>query len=572
VENNLLHYIYEKSLLEDQDNFIYFMDRKRKYTKYSYADIWNEGLKYASFFKEKGIQEGEVVSVILQTSIEFIGTFLGIQMIGATPVSLYPPMGLSAMQEWLENTKEMINSVDSRYVITEKKIKTFIEDKGANFTIIDSKKASRHLKKLQINLNNFQDSDLCFLQFSSGTTMAPSPVMISHRNAVLNAKAILNSLDLQEDLVTVSWLPMYHDMGLVGALITSIVSGGKLILINSKDFIRKPQLWFQAISDHCANATVAPNFAYGLSVKRVTDKMMEGVTLSSLKYSLCGAEVIYKETMEKFIHKFSPYGLQEKALTPVYGMAEATLAVTFSSFDSPIKWIQVDEKKLRQKEIVESKKGIYICSVGKPIQQVSVFIKDSKGEILSEKKVGRIFISGPSVTQGYYKDQKKTEKTLTGSLLDTGDEGFMHQGSLYICGRFKDTIIIRGKNYYPTVLEEAIYKLPEIREGRVSVSSIANAQKDTEELVIFAELKSESLLKDSQVIQQKIKEIVGLKSSLVPLFIELLSPGTLPKTSSGKIKRRQTVIQWQNNELHKKIKLNFFEKIKLFIKTYQAMS
>ena len=251
--------------------------------------------------------------------------------------------------------------------------------------------------------------------------------------------------------------------------------------------------------------------------------------------------------MNKFLKKFTPYGFKAEALTPVYGMAEATLAITFSDYKKQIQFKKFDQSLLANSIVKESEDGVNFCSVGRPVKEMEVFIQSKEGKILGHGEVGEVLVKGPSLTPGYYNDEEKTKATIKKGILHTGDRGFIYKDELYICGRIKDTIIIRGKNYYPTTFEEKIYSIPGMREGRVVVSSQFCKKENTEQLVVLAELKSKSLFKKKaqvykEIIQKKIHEI-GFKSDL----IRVLPPGTLPKTTSGKLQRKRAVSLYANN-------------------------
>ncbi len=531
---------------------IVFMNKKGEYQTYSYQDIWNRSLKYAQFLVENNIKPGDVVSIMLQTSIEYLSLFIACQQVRAIPVSLYPPSSFTDLDGWEKNTIRMIKSVDAKVVITENKILKFIDFSSACSSIdIDKfEKFNESVFKVDTLFKNFSEEDLCFLQFSSGTTGNPKAVMVSQFNAMKNVDSIDSSLS-ENELIGVSWLPLYHDMGLVGSLLYTIIKGGKLILIKPNDFIMKPYLWLKAISDHKATATVAPNFAFGLVCKRMKHKSLEGLDLSSLEYALCGAEMIHQETIDKFYKKFEPIGLKKSAVTPVYGMAESTLAVTFSNFKEEIIWKTFNRDFLSSGTAMESSRGITLCSLGEPLKEMNVDIRDEESSLsLPEGKVGRIFVSGSSVVSGYYKDPVKTNENFHSGVLDTGDRGFLYQGNLYICGRDKDIIISRGRNYYPEKIEERIFQIENIREGKVVASSYWDDINGAEEIVIFAEIKNIKSLDEESL--NNIKSLIFSEVSVEGIRakeVVLVDKGVLPRTSSGKLKRRETVKLWRSGRL-----------------------
>lgn len=533
---------------------IKFLDRKGNYTSYDYKEIYEQAKCYASYLIQNGVQKDDVVSIMLPTSIEFFSSFFGILLIGAVPTCLYPPISLTDINEWVDKAINMMDSASSKYIISNLQISTFF---GKNLEAFNKKKLlienfSKVNSLFHLDIESYKSSDLCFLQFSSGTTGDPKPVMITNKNAITNAKILAEGCQLEpgEVIRTVSWAPLYHDMGLVGAFIGTCVANGHLTLIKPDDFLRKPKLWLKAIGEQKALITAAPNFAFGLCTKRISETELSQFDLSSLKIAICGAEVIYEKTITDFYEKFKVCNLSEKAITPCLGIAEGTLGVTMASRKEKIRFTSFDENELARGLAVKTENGINLCSLGVPLRGVGLTIKDNDFNILPEGRIGKIFISGDSITKGYYNDYLKTSETIIENELYTGDEGFIYQGELYLCGRIKDTIIIRGKNYYPTVFEEKLTEIKELREGRIAVSSLYDANEDTEQLIVLAEVKSDNLLEEKEQIIKKINQSLqgmGHKASV----IELYGPRTLPKTTSGKLRRRAAVDAWKTATLER---------------------
>jgi acyl-CoA synthetase (AMP-forming)/AMP-acid ligase II len=530
------------------------MDRKENYKEYLYSKLWNDIKSYAEHFKNLGVQKGDVVSIMLPTCEEYLAAFFGAQLIHAIPVSLYPPSSLSDLDSWTQKTKEMILSVQSKLLITNLRISAIcnklVKESNIDLSIIENVNLQKVVESFDIEL--FNKDDICFLQFSSGTTGSPKAITITNENTIINSQIIADSLPVNnKDIKLASWLPLYHDMGLVGCLLMSIINGTDIILIRPEDFIVKPSLWLKAIHDFRVTVTTAPNFAYGLVQKRVEAKYIESLDLSCLQASLCGSEVVYKETMEKFINHLLPAGLDPKAIIPVYGMAETTLAVSFTNKEKGMKFIKVNKSSLSDKKIVLDQNGIEICSVGELLPTFSVKIIDDNENELQENQVGRILLKGPCISSGYYLDEEKTKTMFIDNWLDTGDEGFIYNNEIYICGRIKDTMIIRGRNYYPTSYEEKLYNIEGIRKGRAIVSSSYNKLSDTEEVVVLAEAASSQYLEHDIELNRIKKEITLLiQKEGLPIFkVDVFLPGVLLKTSSGKLKRRENIRLWEENKI-----------------------
>jgi len=541
-----------------------FMDKKGNYTTYSHQELFNIGKKYANYYLSIGVKEDEVISIMLPTGIDLLGAFLGAQFIKAVPTFLYPPISLSDINKWLQSTNKMMGEVNSKILITDALIYS-VMNRG-DVTILDSQirlttESKSHLEDFEYIAKNYSANSLCFLQFSSGTTGSPKAVKITQKNVISNVEAMYKKFGIDgTSFKGVSWLPIYHDMGLVGSFLGSIIHATEATFIRPDDFIRKPYLWLKAISDQKANITVAPNFAYGLCVKRTPPEMLESLDLSSLEIALCGAEFIHKSTMDKFNETFSQCGLSESALTPVYGMAEATLGVTFSDMTRPVLFKTFDRQWLSKSIAKESTSGVTICSVGRPLEDMQVKIKNTKNKELIHGQIGEIYVSGPSVTTGYYKNIEKTNKTIINNELKTGDQGFIFEDELYICGRSKETLVIRGRNYYPTSFEEKIFKIEGIREGRVIVTSKLCSETDTEEVLVLAEVKNAKLIKDLESSMKSQIQKSFENSGLAPKDIVLLPPGFLPKTTSGKLKRKEAlaILELSAIDHDQKIRSSYF--------------
>ncbi len=547
---HIIHSILERAA--ERKSHIYFMNRKGEYRAYSYSDMWNQIKNYAHYFEKNGVKARDKVTLVLPTSEEYLNAFFGAQLIKAIPVSIYPPSFITNMLEWTDESQRMVNSVESKFLITNSQLAPRCKNLAqvCEASVLVAENVEEFNGNFNEVIETLNKDDICFFQFSSGTNGPSKAVMISQENALLNAREIANGLPPKnEDISVCSWLPLYHDMGLVGCLLMSIVNGNDLVLIRPDDFILKPELWLKAIHDFKINSTTAPNFAYGLIAKRVSPEVVEKLDLSSMQAFLCGAEMVYEQTIQSFIKHLAPAKLNPKSVLPVYGMAETTLAVTFTDPEEGIKFFRANPDKLKEKIIEEDLQGTPIACVGKTLESFEVKIVDDNEEKLQEKRVGRILVKSPCVTKGYYNNQMANLDLFIDEWLDTGDQGFLFNNELYICGRVKDIIIVRGRNFFPSFFEDKIYKVSGIRKGRAIVSSLYNENLDTEEVIVLAEADSKKSLEEKK--QEIISEIEKtLKQSNLPIgAIEILAPGSLKKTSSGKLKRRYNVECWRNGTL-----------------------
>jgi acyl-CoA synthetase (AMP-forming)/AMP-acid ligase II len=319
---------------------------------------------------------------------------------------------------------------------------------------------------------------------------------------------------------------------------------GELVLLPPESFLAKPSLWLRALSRHRGTISAAPNFAYGLCLKRVRDPELAGVDLSHWSYALNGAEPISPVVMERFVERFGPHGFREEALMPVYGLSEASLAVTFTAARGAKPRLAIDPEALALRgDVVEGKRAL--VSVGGPVPGCEVEVRGENGAVQPERKVGRIFARGPSVMKEYFGDPEATARALREGWLDTGDLGFVDRGQLYICGRSKDLVIIRGANHAPQEFEECLEGIPGLRAGcAVAVGHLA-PDTQQEVLVVIAET-SDAAPAD---LAAQISAAIVARTSVRPYAVELVAPGTLPRTSSGKLRRSEALRQYEAGEL-----------------------
>ena len=288
----------------------------------------------------------------------------------------------------------------------------------------------------------------------------------------------------------VTWLPLYHDMGLIGCLLTAMERPATLTLLRPEDFVARPAVWLQTISKYRATVSPAPNFAYSLCVKRVQDEEMAGVDLTCWRVALDGAEMVVPEVIRAFERRFRPWGFRTDALTPVYGLSEASLAVTFSDIDAPPTLRRFDRQALEVEGIAtETEDGRELVSVGRPVPGVAMRIVDERGAQLAEGLVGRIECRGPSLMKGYFGQAEATAEVLHDGWLDTGDLGFVSRGELFITGRTKDMLLLRGRNYSPDDLERAVDALSDVRTGCVVAASWLPEGADGECLLVLGEAR-----------------------------------------------------------------------------------
>lgn len=515
-----------------------FIDRRERETLLPWVTLREQARSVAASLRERGVQPGERVALVFRTEPDFFRAFFGCLYAGAVPTPLYPPVRLGRLEQYHERTATMMKSADVVLVLTSPSIRKLLGRavQGAaprlGCITLDQLKPSKPTASVP------PESHLALVQFSSGTTNTPKPVALSHRALLVQGEVILNQLkeafpDQAEVISGVSWLPLYHDMGLIGCVIPALLHQANLALIRPEDFIGRPALWLRALSRHKAIISPAPNFAYGLCAQRIRDADLEGVDLSHWRVALNGAEAVQEHTVRAFTDRFSPFGFREEAMTPVYGLSEAALAVCFSDFRS---------RSLPR----EGSDGQPQISLGPALPGFGVEIRDEDGAPVPAGLEGHVWVKGPSLMEGYLNQPEATEKVLVDGWLNTGDIGCLIDNELAVIGRAKDILILNGRNYAPAPIEGSIVDLPGLRAG--CVAAISTRHGDSERLIVLVEHTAKATKGDIEGLPALCARIIleehGLQAECLAL-----EPGTLPRTSSGKIRRGAARTQLEQGTL-----------------------
>jgi acyl-CoA synthetase (AMP-forming)/AMP-acid ligase II len=490
---------------------------------------------------------------VLPTSPGFLDAFFGALLAGAVPVPLYPPLRLGRLVEYHAATARMIVAAGASLVIVGDRTRKLLGQAIATARPPLGWRSVEELSEVVSGVTAVEvdpDSD-AVIQYSSGATTEPKPVVLSHRQVMAQLAVIRSLLPPEGDTAQlgVSWLPLYHDMGLLGCLLVAVYYPGPLVLIPPENFLARPALWLRAIARHRATLSISPTFGYALAARRVREEDVGGLDLSSWRFAGCGAEPISMHALETFARRFAPYSFDATALRPCYGLAEAALAVTFVPPDRPVKSIGVDPTRLATTgEVVAGTR--VVVSVGTPVPGFEVEVRGDDGQLLAERRVGHIHARGPSVMAGYFRQPEATAHALVGGWLDTGDLGFVADGELYVCGREKDTVIIRGANHAPQEFEECLDGLDGLRTGCAVALGFEPEGSDGEQLLVLAERARDAVPGNSNaavldLIGRAILERTGVR----PHTVLLLEPGTLPRTSSGKLRRSEALRRFLAGEL-----------------------
>ena len=509
---------------------ITFIDADETETFLSYAAILRAARRFAHGLGRAGVRRGDRVALVLPTSPVFPTAFFGALLAGAVPVPLYPPLRLGNLAEFHARTARMLAVAACRLAVADARISRLLgvaverarPELGLR-TVDDITASAKGEGALPAN-----PDDLALVQFSSGTTVDPKPVALTHRAILANITAIDRYLGEEGPVSGASWLPLYHDMGLVGGLLGALAHPAPLALIPPEAFLARPALWLRAIGRHRATVSPAPNFAFGHAARRIRDEELAGIDLSSWRLALCGAEPVSPSVLRRFTERFAPYGLDPAAPTPVYGLSEATLAVTFGAARLRFATATVDPPRPSRDGPRE------FASVGRPVAGMEVEIRDAGGAALPDGRAGRIWVRGPSLMQGYLGNDAATREVLRDGWLDTGDLGFARDGELYVTGRARDTIVLRGQNHAPEEFEEAA-AVAGVRAGGIAAVGFVPVGAEGEELAILAEHEQgETPPVD---LGERVRAAVLERTGIRPFEVRILAPGTLPRTSSGKLRR-----------------------------------
>jgi len=462
----------------------------------SYAELDRKSRHIAALLQDLNVY-GKPVLIMYPPGLDYIVAYFGCLFAGAIAVPCYSPLNSSMMS----TLNKVVKNSGSCHILTIEEIKDKVWKEIDNQPYLSSLQwisTDKITVDMSSNYKNvdIKEDDLAFLQYTSGSTSAPKGVMVTHGNLLLNSEYIYKGFKISSESRLVSWLPPYHDMGLIGGIIQPLYGEFPVLIMAPISFIRRPVRWLQAITKFRATISGGPNFAYDLCVKKITQEDKSNLDLSNWSLAFNGAEPIRIKTLERFSEFFASCGFTYKSFCPCYGLAESTLMVTVADKEDEPSTMKLDNKSITQ-GIVKScntDDGIILvgCGKGKKDTQV-VIVNSDTNDICGEDHIGEIWVKGASVAKGYWNNEEATEETFRsllnngeGPFLKTGDLGFMHDGELYISGRIKDLIIIRGNNYYPQDIEAIVENSdPGFRQGRIAAFSIE--VKDEEQLIIVAE-------------------------------------------------------------------------------------
>lgn len=532
----------------------------RQEKTYSYAETKEKALEVARGLQALKLDLTHPIGLIFDNSDEFLFSFLGCQIAGGIPSPFAPPANANALEAYFQQMYRIMQNAGSRYLIIETKFKDFVENivkqLYPDITVFSYSEIAAAGAATEAFSSTQRSDNLVLVQYTSGSTSDPRGVRVTNNNLASALDAISSGIQLNHTDVNGQWLPMHHDMGLIGML-AGLSKGVDHYIWTPVYFIRNPGKWLAGFAEHRASIYAGPNFSYDILSKYVDDEAIAKLDLSNWRVAFNGAEPIDYRLIRRFTEKLQPAGFKPKTIFPVYGLAEATLPVSFPALGSLPKAIYVDHDQLISEGVArelspsaQQNNVTCLVSVGRAVKDHKIRIFNEKGDVSGQARVGEIQVSGPAIMSGYYNNQEASDDSFSDGWLKTGDTGFILQDNLYIVGRMKEMVIIRGQNYYPHDIEWLIKDTPGIYHGRAICFSLLRENEEVVGIIV------ESKLSDSEeqaALIDRIRSRVLEQFNITAVEVHIMPPKSIKRTTSGKFKRGEMkrMIQDLNHDTDK---------------------
>ncbi|RDV07176.1 fatty acyl-AMP ligase [Sphingorhabdus pulchriflava] len=506
---------------------------------YPFSEMRKDALDVAYRLLSHGVKKEDRIALIAETGPEFAALFFGCVYAGAWPVPLPLPTSFGGKESYIDQLSVQLNSCDPSILFFPPELAEMAGEaatkcgvEGVNWAEFNDRIA------LKTDLPQAMTDEICYLQYSSGSTRFPHGVAVTHKALLNNLSAHSHGMELKPQDRCVSWLPWYHDMGLVGCFLSIVANQVSTDYMKTEDFARRPLAWLDMITR--ADGTVisySPTFGYDICARRISSQthVSERFKFDHWRLAGNGADMIRPDVMQAFVDAFGDAGFKATAFLPSYGLAEATLAVSIMPPGEGIQVELVEESELTGVPGSPERPTRYraIVNCGKAVKDMTIEVRDADGNILPDRVIGKVWCTGPSLMVGYFRDPESTEACMADGWLDTGDMGYMSNGYIYIVGRAKDMIIINGKNYWPQDIEWAVEQLPGFKSGDIAAFSVSNGGEETPAVLVQCRTSDEAeRAKLREQIKDKVRSVTGMNC-----VVELVPPRTLPRTSSGKLSR-----------------------------------
>jgi len=545
-----------------KDLYLLLEDGINETARITHDEAFNKARIIAGELQKHG-SKGDRVLLLFPTGLEFVVSLFACFLSGLIAVPAYPPHRKKANQRFLS----ILNDADPAIILTTGRIRDDINHFDRDQKLLTGKKALVYEELNFGQTENWVDpkigkDDIALLQYTSGSTGRPRGVMVSHANIIHNSECIKRSFGFDKSLIGMNWLPNFHDMGLIGCLIQPAYVGGMNIIIPPLKFLQQPLNWFKSISKYKATNAGGPNFAYEYCINKIDNQELSDLDLSTVSTMFCGSEPVRRKTLDQFSDKFDRASFRSQQFYPCYGLAESVLIATGGDFRAEPIYLELDTRAMEENKVVPAESGRdsrTLTACGYPWLGMSVAIVNPESKALSPAgEIGEIWVKGPSVARGYWNDPKGTKETFQAYIADgddgpwlrTGDLGFINEGQLFVSGRIKDLIIIRGSNFFPSDIEHSVENCHEALRQNASTAFSAEIEGE-EKLIIIQEIERTHMHNfDEDEVFEAIRNAIFADHGIQPNMITLVRMGSIKKTSSGKTQRFAMRTVWANNELN----------------------
>jgi acyl carrier protein len=513
----------------------------------TYRQLLASASNVAAGLRAAGLKPNDCVAIMLPTCAEFFQAFFGVMLAGGIAVPIYPPARPDKIEEYVRRQVAILRNAEVRILIGFDRVKAVSKIMRVSIpslmdatTVEALREAGEQAAKVVAD-----PAETAFIQYTSGSTGDPKGVVLKHSNILANVQGIGHSVQVRPTDIGVSWLPLYHDMGLIGSWLFCLFYAVPLTVLSPIAFLTRPERWLWALSDSGGTLCPAPNFSYELCSRKIPDSAIEGLDLSAWRVAINAGEAVHPETLAHFAERFKPYGFRPESYVPCYGLAESTVALAFPPINRPpvidtIRRDLFETEGRAQPADPGDPNVIRFVANGRPMPGHEIRLVDEQGNVLGERQQGRVFFRGLSMTSGYFRNPKATEAIMTDDgWMDSGDLAYWANGEIFVTGRLKDCIIKSGRNIIPQEIEAATAEVTGVRRGCIAAFGTVDEETGTERLVVAAETRA-TRPDELERIEAAVIEKIDLVLGIPPDLVLLVRPHAIPKTSSGKIRRNET--------------------------------
>lgn len=526
----------------------------------SFRQLKAGAMRVAAGLQNLDLQPQEAVVLMLPTCEAYFYCFFGVLYAGGIPCPIYPPGRISQIEEHLNRHVSIVQNAAAGIMLTQAEALPFaglLRSRVRSLRHVVTAEAVQQAGEAPV-LPKLHGADIAFLQYTSGSTGTPKGVVLTHANLLANVRAMGEAVEASSSDVFVSWLPLYHDMGLIGAWFGSLYHAAQLVIMSPLSFIARPQRWLEAIHRYRGTLSASPNFGYEHCIRLVDDETRQQLDLSSWRCAFNGAEPVSPQTLSAFCERFAPCGFDPNAMMPVYGLAENSVGLAFPPLRRGAKVELIDRERFSRTgqavlclpEEKGDRKTLEVVACGRVVPRHQLRVVDESDRELPDRQEGRIQFKGPSATSGYYRNPEQTAALFHGDWLETGDLGYISAGELYVTGRQKDLIILAGRNIHPAALESAVAELEGIRKGGVVAFGCRSPERGTERFILVAETRIKDEMRRAKLSTDITQLAVDLLGRPVDEVV-LVAPNQVLKTSSGKVRRSACKTLYEEGNLNR---------------------